>query len=75
MRKTRFGLFVAVIGFVAALLSAWQMADHVRTVDIVALFASGVAAGCGVTSAVVRYRQAVKAPLPAPSARTTRPLV
>jgi hypothetical protein len=73
MRKTRFALVVAVIGFVAASLSAWQMADHVRIVDIVALFASGAAAGCGVTKAVVHYRQAMKAPLPAPSAGKTRP--
>jgi hypothetical protein len=73
MRKARFGLFVAVTGFVAALLSAWQMTDHVRMVDIVALFASGAAAGCGLTSAVVQHRQVMKAPLPGPSTCGTRP--
>jgi hypothetical protein len=75
MRKTRFGISVAAIGFVTALLSAWQMADHVRMVDILALFASGAAAGCGLTSAIVQYRQVRKATLQAPSTGGTRPPV
>jgi len=49
---------VAVIGFVMAVLSAWLMADHVRMVDIGALFASA-AAGYGLTSAIVQYRQSM----------------
>jgi hypothetical protein len=75
MRKARLGIAVAVIGFVTALLSAWQMADHVRMVDMLALFASGAAAGCGLTSGIVQFRQAMKVPLPAPPTSETRPPV
>ena len=75
MRKARFGISIAAIGFVTALLSAWQMADHVRMVDILALFASGAAAGCGLTSAIVQYRQVMKATLRGPSTGGTRPPV
>jgi hypothetical protein len=72
MRKARCGISVVVIGFVAALLSAWQMADHVRMVDILALFASGAATGCGLTSANVQSRQVTKATLRGPSTGGTR---
>jgi hypothetical protein len=49
------------------LLSALQMIDHVRLVEIVTLFAGGMGAGVGLVKAVIDHRKARDQKLPSPS--------
>jgi hypothetical protein len=56
--KRKIGVMVAAAGLAASLLSAMQMIDHVRLVEIVTLFAGGMGAGVGLVKAVIDHRQA-----------------
>ena len=47
---------VLVVGVLCSILSALAMRDHVRLVDIVGLFASGVGTGAGIVAAIVQQR-------------------
>jgi hypothetical protein len=66
MLKKRMGLIGAAAGLAAGLLSALQMIDRVRLVDIVTLFAGGMGAGAGLVKAVIDYRKAQDRKLPSP---------
>jgi len=68
MLKKRIGVIGAAAGLAVSLLSALQMIDHVRLVEIVTLFAGGMGAGVGLVKAVIDHRQARDQKLPPPSA-------
>jgi len=68
MLKKKIGLIGAAAGLAVSLLSALQMIDHVRLVEIVTLFAGGMGAGVGLVKAVIDHRQARDQKLPSPSA-------
>jgi len=72
MLKKRIGLIGAVAGLAVSLLSALQMIDHVRLVDIVTLFAGGMGAGVGLVKAVTDYRKTREKPLSPPAAPHVR---
>ena len=72
MIKKRIGLIGAAAGLAVGLLSALQMVDRVRLVDIVTLFAGGMGAGVGLVKAVTDYRKTREdalSPPPAPPVR------
>jgi len=54
----KIGLIGAAAGLAVSLLSALQMIDHVRLVEIVTLFAGGMGAGVGLVKAVIDHRHA-----------------
>jgi len=56
--RARLSLAGAVLGALAAVMSALQMQDRVRNVDILTLFAGGFGAGAGLVGAVVGMRRA-----------------
>jgi hypothetical protein len=58
MLKKRIGVIGAAAGLAVSLLSAMQMIDHVRLVEIVTLFAGGMGAGVGLVKALIDHRQA-----------------
>ena len=49
-------LIIAILGLGLAAFSAWSMKDRVRLVDIVTLFAGGVAAGVSLGTAIAKHR-------------------
>ena len=51
MSDTR-AVVVAVLSAIIAIISALQMRDHVRLVEIIGLFASGVGTGAGIAAAI-----------------------
>lgn len=59
-KKRRPGIaLVAAVGSLGiAALQASRMIDHIRAVDIITLFASGMAAGAGLFAAITQYRAA-----------------
>jgi hypothetical protein len=67
MLKKKIGLIGAAAGLAVSLLSALQMIDHVRLVEIVTLFAGGMGAGVGLVKAVIDHRKA-PAQVPPPPA-------
>jgi hypothetical protein len=50
-------LVIAVLSMVAAVLAASRLSDHVRWVDMVALFGTGFGTGAGLVSGLMRLRQ------------------
>ena len=57
MRDIR-AVLVTALSAIIALISALQMRDHVRLVEIIGLFASGVGTGAGIAVTVAgRKRQ------------------
>ena len=67
MLKKKIGLIGAAAGLAVSLLSALQMIDHVRLVEIVTLFAGGMGAGVGLVKAVIDHRKERDQKLPSPS--------
>jgi hypothetical protein len=60
--REKWSIVGTVCGVIVALLSAATMRDHVRLVEIVSLFASGVATGASITALLVgRARAAGRA--------------
>lgn len=55
-------LLVAVLGLVVAFAAAWGMRDRVRAVDIIGLFAGGLAAGVALGVAISKVRAGRAAP-------------
>jgi hypothetical protein len=51
-------LVIAVLGLLLAALGAWSARERVRTVDVITLFAGGVAAGVALGSAIQKVRAA-----------------
>lgn len=72
MLKKRIGLIGGLAGLAVSLLSALQMIDRVRLVDIVMLFAGGMSAGVGLVKAVIDHRKAGERPLSPPVAPPVR---
>jgi len=66
MLKKKIGLIGAAAGLAVSLLSALQMIDHVRLVEIVTLFAGGMGAGVGLVKAVIDHRKERDRRLPSP---------
>ena len=61
MSDTR-AVVVAVLSAIIAIISALQMRDHVRLVEIIGLFASGVGTGAGIAAAIAgRKRRSERA--------------
>lgn len=54
--RLRLQLIGALLSLVVALTAALGMRDHVRLVDILALFAGGMGAGVGVATAARAWR-------------------
>jgi len=67
MLKKKIGLIGAAAGLAVSLLSALQMIDHVRLVEIVTLFAGGMGAGVGLVKAVIDHRKARAQAQPPPA--------
>jgi hypothetical protein len=55
-RARRFGQLATLVGLALALWSAALLLDHVRAVDVVALFAGGFASGAGLTALLAGRR-------------------
>jgi hypothetical protein len=51
--RQKWSILATVLSVLTALISAAAMRDHVRLVEIVSLFASGVATGASITALVV----------------------
>ena len=51
--RQKWPIVATVLSALTALISAAAMRDHVRLVEIVSLFASGVATGASITALVV----------------------
>ena len=51
MSDTR-AVLVTALSAIIAIISALQMRDHVRLVEIIGLFASGVGTGAGIAAAI-----------------------
>jgi hypothetical protein len=61
--RQKWSIVATVLGVLTALMSAATMRDHVRLVEIVTLFASGVATGASLTALLVgRVRGTVPVP-------------
>jgi hypothetical protein len=60
--RERWSIVGTICGVLAALLSAAAMRDHVRVVEIVSLFASGVATGASITALLVGRGRAATRP-------------
>jgi hypothetical protein len=57
--RQKISLAATALSVLVAIISALSMRDHVRLVDIVGLFASGVGTGASIASAMVgRARRA-----------------
>jgi hypothetical protein len=54
--REKLSLMALVLSAVVAILSALTMRDHVRLVEIVTLFASGVGTGASLVGALMRRR-------------------
>ena len=59
--REKLSLLVTFLGLLSAVISAMSMRDHVRMVEIVGLFASGVGSGAGITAALVNRKRAGRA--------------
>ena len=57
MKRAALGVVAAVMGLAVGLLNAMQLSGRIRMVDILTLFASGVAAGAGLVKAMIDLRQ------------------
>ena len=58
MRRAGLGVVAAVLGLAVGFLNAMQLSDRIRLVDIVSLYAAGMAAGAGLVKALVDLRRA-----------------
>jgi hypothetical protein len=54
--REKLSLMALVLSAVVAIMAAFTMRDHVRLVEIVTLFASGVATGASLVGALIRRR-------------------
>ena len=60
--KVRLTVFATILSTGLALLGALAMRDHVRLVDILALFFGGFGAGAGLVASVFQNRRIVTPP-------------
>jgi hypothetical protein len=58
MRRPGLGVVAAVLGLAVGFLNAMQLSDRIRLVDIVGLYAAGMAAGAGLVKAMIDLRSA-----------------
>jgi hypothetical protein len=58
--RDRLAVLVTALSAIIAVLSALQMRDHVRTVEIIGLFASGAGTGAGIAATVVGRKRRVE---------------
>lgn len=58
MKRAGLGVVAAILGLAVGFLNAMQLSDRIRLVDIVSLYAAGMAAGAGLVKAMVDYRRA-----------------
>ena len=56
MMREKLEIMVLVLSALIAVVSAVSMRDHVRLVEIVGLFGSGMGTGAGIAAMVVRRR-------------------
>ncbi len=70
--RERLSLLVTVVSVATSIVATLAMRDHVRLVEIVGLFASGVGTGAGIVAVVADRRR--RADLATAQGRTTHPL-
>jgi hypothetical protein len=58
MKGAGLGVVAAVLGIAVGVLNAMQLSDRIRLVDIIGLYAAGMAAGAGLVKAMVDLRRA-----------------
>jgi hypothetical protein len=56
MKRASLGVVAAVLGLAVGFLNAMQLSDRIRLVDIVGLYAAGMAAGAGLVKAIFDLR-------------------
>jgi hypothetical protein len=61
MSDTR-AVLVTALSAIIAIISALQMRDHVRLVEIIGLFASGVGTGAGIAAAIAGRKRRSERP-------------
>ena len=61
MSDTR-AVLVTALSAIIAIISALQMRDHVRLVEIIGLFASGVGTGAGIAAAIASRKRRSERP-------------
>jgi hypothetical protein len=54
--REKLDILVLVLSTLLAIVSAMSMRDHVRVVEILGLFASGIGTGAGIAAFVARRR-------------------
>ncbi len=60
LMRDRLAVLVTALSAIIAIVSALQMRDHVRVVEIIGLFASGAGTGAGIAAAVVGRKRRVE---------------
>jgi hypothetical protein len=58
VKRAGLGVVTAVLGLAVGVLNAMQLSDRIRLVDIIGLYAAGMAAGAGLVKAMVDLRAA-----------------
>jgi hypothetical protein len=56
VKRAGLGVVAAVLGLAVGVLTAIQLSDRIRLVDIIGLYAAGMAAGAGLVKAMVDLR-------------------
>ena len=59
--RDRLAVLVTALSAFIAVVSALQMRDHVRVVEIIGLFASGAGTGAGITATAVGRKRRIEA--------------
>ena len=59
MRDMR-AILVTALSAIIAVLSALQMRDHVRLVEIIGLFASGAGTGAGIAATIIGRKRRIE---------------
>ena len=58
--RDKLAVIVTALSAVIAVLSALQMREHVRLVEIIGLFASGAGTGAGVATTVISRKRRIE---------------
>jgi hypothetical protein len=58
--RDRLAVLVTAFSAIIAVVSALQMRDHVRVVEIIGLFASGAGTGAGIAAAILGRKRRIE---------------
>ena len=58
--RDRLAVLVTALSAIIAVVSALQMRDHVRVVEIIGLFASGAGTGAGIAAAMLGRKRRIE---------------